>query len=235
MYMWLRIIILFFIPIYCYHMNIGSTGLLFPYTLGILAYIKKYAHPTNYTLTGVSGGTWCSLLYHLEPNIHDHDFLWSILVGNKTEKICLLNRKSMKTFQNNVAKNFKLQYKNVDVSTIPLSIIVTNIKNKKLISTKVDNFDDFDDLINFCMCSSYIPFISGKGFYTTYKTNKYIDGEIFRNKKLFQDKSIIIHKDLWDRKHSLSSKFILDFHNSKILFDQGWNDAKCNNIEKELK
>jgi hypothetical protein len=216
-------------------MNIGSTGLLFPYTLGILAYIKRNIHISNYTLTGVSGGTWCSLLYHLEPNIHDHDFLWSILVGDKNKRICLLNRNSMQTFQQNVAKNFELQYKNIDVSTIPLSIIVTHIRNKKLISTKIDKFDDFDDLINFCMCSSYIPFISGKGMYTIYKNNKYIDGEIFRNKQLFAEKSIIVHKDLWDRKYSLSSKFILDFQNSKMLFDQGWNDAKLNSIEKELK
>ena len=216
-------------------MNIGSTGLLFPYTLGILAYIKRNIHISNYTLTGVSGGTWCSLLYHLEPNIHDHDFLWSILVGDKNKRICLLNRNSMQTFQQNVAKNFELQYKNIDVSTIPLSIIVTHIRNKKLISTKIDKFDDFDDLINFCMCSSYIPFISGKGMYTIYKNNKYIDGEIFRNKQLFAEKSIIVHKDLWDRKYSLSSKFILDFQNSKMLFEQGWNDAKLNSIEKELK
>ena len=52
------ILLCVFMPIYCFNINIGSTGLLFPYTLGALAYIKTHIKPVNYNFVGISGGTF---------------------------------------------------------------------------------------------------------------------------------------------------------------------------------
>lgn len=216
--------ILFLFPVYCYHMNVGSTGLLFSYSLGALAYIKNNIRPTNYTLTGISGGTWCSILFHLEPDLNDHEMLWSVLVGKKDATICLLRRHSMQQFQESVAAKFKNRYRHIDVSDVPLSIVTTKISDKcTLQNVKIDKFDDMDDLINFCMCSSYIPYISGTAFYKTYKNEKYIDGEIYRNKKCIQN---CINSKAWGRTYSMKTRLFLDYDTSLSLFNDGWNDAK---------
>jgi len=213
-----------------YHINVGSTGLMFPYTLGALAYIKTCLKPENCKFIGVSGGTWCSLLYHLEPNITDPELLWTIFLGNKTNTIHLLNRKSMVTFQETVAKNFKERYKNVDVKQIPISIITTKVEKYGCISNvKIDDFETINDLVDYCMCSSYIPFISGNGLYKKYKNAKYIDGAIFKNRKLLFDQPFLnLHKYTWKRKHSLRNNFFLDFNSSQELFYKGWQDAEQN-------
>jgi hypothetical protein len=203
-------------------LNIGATGLLFSYTLGALAYIKNVVKPSNYTLTGISGGAWCSLLYHFEPNIDDHELLWSVLVGPKNKSICLLRRTSMQKFQEQVALNFKNRYKDCDVSDIPLSIVTTRRNGRSLENVKINKFDNIDDLINFCMCSSYIPLISRPGLFRSYKNEKYIDGEICKTKCIAN----CINSRTWGRKYSLKTKCILNYNTSMMLYNDGYNDAK---------
>ena len=214
------ILFLFIISSHCYQMNVGSTGILFPYTLGALAYIKHVIKPANYTLTGISGGAWCSVLYHFEPNIDNPSMLWSILVGDQDTKINLLSRKSMQGLQETAAANFKARYKTANVTDIPISIVTTKI-SRGFKNTKISKFDDIDDLINFCLCSSYIPFISGNGPYMKYKGNLYIDGEVKRDKCIGN----CINSKIWGRKYNLKQRIFLDLHSVESLFEDGWNDA----------
>lgn len=219
------ILLCVFMPVYCFNMNIGSTGLLFPYTLGTLAYIKTYIKPNNYNFVGISGGSWCSLIYHFEKNISDHDFLWSILVGNRNHTVYMLNSNSMKEFQEIVARNMKNRYKNKDISKLPLTILTTKI-GKNINNIKVDKFNDIDELINYCLCSSYIPFISGKSAYMIYKNEKYIDGELFKNNNNLLKNGLYVDKNLWNRKFTWKERLYLDYNQSEKLFNHGWNDAK---------
>lgn len=219
--------------LFSYHINVGSTGLMFPYTLGALAYIKTCLQPETYKFVGISGGTWCSVLYHLEPNISDPELLWSIFVGNKNKTISLLSRRSMASFQNTVVQNFKNRYKDADVSGIPISIITSKIHKGRIESVKIDDFDTIDELVDYCMCSSYIPLISGGGLYKVYKNEKYIDGEVFKNKNLlFQEGALNLNKYTWDKKYSLRHKLFLDFNGCKELFYEGWQDAAKNLVHK---
>jgi len=219
------ILLCVFMPIYCFNINVGSTGLLFPYTLGALAYIKTHIKPINYNFVGISGGTWCSLIYHFEKNISDHDFLWSILVGNKNYTVCMLNNNNMKEFQEIVATNMKDRYKDRDISKLPLTILTTKIE-KKFNNVKIDKFNDINELIDYCLCSSYIPFISGKSAYRIYKNEKYIDGELFKNNKHLLKNAIYLDKNLWKRKFSWRERLYLDYNQSEKLFNYGWYDAK---------
>lgn len=205
----------------CYHMNIGATGLLFSYTLGVLSYIKNVVRPVNYTLTGISGGSWCSFLYHFEPNIDDHELLWSVLVGQKNKTVCLMRRSSMQQFQEQVAVNFKSRYKDCDVAGIPLTIVSTRRNGRSLQNVKINQFDSIDDLVNYCMCSSYIPLISGPSLFKTYKNEKYVDGEICKTKCIAN----CINSKTWGRKYDLKTKFVLNYNTSLMLYNDGYNDA----------
>ena len=217
--------------LFSYHINVGSTGLLFPYTLGALAYIKTCIKPESYKFVGISGGTWCSLLYHLEPNITDAELLWSIFVGNKNHSVLLLSRNSMASFQERVAQNFKLRYKDRDVSNIPISIITTKVFDEEGIkNVKISKFDNISDLVNYCSCSSYIPYISGKTMYRKYKNKKYVDGEIYKDEQLLLSNLAVLNlnKNTWNRKFDMKHKYFLNLDGCKTLFELGWQDAKKN-------
>jgi len=226
--MLLLLLLICFVPyIIPYNINVGSTGLLFPYTLGALAYIKTCIKPEMYKLTSVSGGTWCSLIYHFEKNISDHDALWDILVGNQSYSVHLLNRRSMSSFQQLVSENFKKRYRHENVSNVPISILTTELKGLRMKSTAIDSFQNMNELVDYCLCSSYIPFISGNKFKMLYNNKYYMDGEIFKNKKLLlKDPVLNLHKGTWNRKFALRDYMYLDFNRSKVLFNYGWQDAK---------
>ena len=89
----------------------GSTGLYFPYTLGALGYIKTVIKPKNIEFTGISGGSWCSLIYLLEDKMSDHDSLWFSIIGNSTISVNFLDNISMDTFHKTITKNIRNKYK----------------------------------------------------------------------------------------------------------------------------
>ena len=223
------LVITFFMSCYSYVMNIGSTGVLFPYTLGVLAYIKHVIKPVNSSLIGVSGGAWCSLLYHLEPDIQDPALLWSILAGDN-RKINLLSRRSMQGFQDAVTINCKNRYKDIDISDISISVVTTKVDGLKFVNKKIDKFDDVNDLINYTLCSSYIPFISGRGMYMKYKGEKLMDGAITMEKCLGN----CINSRSWGRKYTVEQKIYLDRTSTINLFQDGWDDAS-RNVDSYLK
>ena len=53
--------------------NIYGTGLFLPYSMGVVGYIKKNIPISDYRITGISGGAWCSLLYTQEDDLSNHD------------------------------------------------------------------------------------------------------------------------------------------------------------------
>lgn len=222
----IRLLFVAILPINCLRLNVGSTGLLFPYTLGALAYIKTNINPSNCHLTGTSGGAWCSLLYNLENNLN-HDDLWSSLMGDKSQVVHLLNRTSMENFQKRVAVTIMEKYKHTNVSNMPLSVIVTKISKGYPENVKIDKFADLEEIVTYCLCSSYIPYISGSIGYMSYNGTKYMDGVITQNKKL-SGTELNINKASWNRKFKLKDRLVLNFESSKRLFDDGWNDAKTN-------
>jgi len=213
-------LILLFINIaYSLSIYIGSTGLLFPYSLGSLAYIKNISKNQQYNMIGVSGGSWCSLIYYVEKNLTDHDYLWDKYIGN--ERLNIFNRKCMENLQQNISKN--ILNNDIDFINLPVCFYTTNLKNLKLKNIKIDSFDSKNEMISIAKCSSYIPFLCGKKMFFRYNKSKYIDGVI--NHKVPEcDYSITTNRFSLREKLYVSSR--LNKNISKILFEKGWKDAE---------
>jgi hypothetical protein len=210
--------------------NILGTGLYLPYSLGIVGYIKKHI-PINDSvkLSGVSGGSWCSLLYAFENDLSDHDNIWNYTIGDDKFKLKLTS--NMHEFHHKIENNLKLRYK--DIKTIPnISILATRFDNQnmKLFNEKISKFENINDLINYCTCSSYIPYISGTLMCKEYDNKYYMDGDILRNPDLYncQKNFINIHRNMWGRKFKLYNLIYTDKNSSRELFMQGWNDTEKN-------
>ena len=135
--------------IYSYvNINIDATGLYIPYTLGALGYIKKHACINNYKLTGISGGSWSSILYHFEKDLSNHDYIWDSIIG-KDDSYEIRLDKNLEEFQQLVKKNMLEKYKNINnkkIKEAPISIVVSKVENYKIINEKKSNFNNLEEL-----------------------------------------------------------------------------------------
>jgi len=216
------------------NINVLGTGLYLPYSLGVLGYIKKNIKIPEYKITGISGGAWISLMYCLENDLSDYEKIWNYIVNEKDYKIGL--NRELGNYMDKVSINLIKRYENIDVNVIkalPISIISTKI-NKFPNNVKISNFDNIEDLIEHCSCSSYIPYLSGKTMCKKYKGEYFMDGSIWDNKKLLETPSIDIHRNMWGRKFDISNIFYSDYKTSEKLFKYGWYDTEKNKetIEK---
>jgi hypothetical protein len=211
--------------------NIYGTGLFLPYSMGVVGYIKKNIPISDYRITGISGGAWCSLLYTQEDDLSNHDKIWSYTIGNNVTKLKL--QSDLKTFQKNVEDNLKVRYKSRKAKNLDkISIISTKLDGAlfKLKTEEKTNFTNIDDVIDFCLCSSYLPYLSGSTFSKKYKGSRYIDGDIkydYKNENKEHNK-IIIHRHMWDRKFTPDNYLYLDKDKSRELFEYGWMDTEKN-------
>lgn len=212
------------------NINIYGTGLFLPYSMGVIGYIKKNIVIPDYKITGISGGAWCSLLYTQENDLSNHDKIWSYTIGNNVTKLKL--QSDMKTFQKNVENNLKLRYKNKKPKNLnKISIISTKLEGAlfKMKTEEKNDFVNIDDVIDFCLCSSYLPYLSGSTFSKKYKGERYVDGDIkFDYKNVNQENKIIIHKHMWDRKFEPNNYLYIDKEKSRELFEYGWKDTEKN-------
>ena len=212
------------------NINVYGTGLYLPYSIGVVGYIKNNIPIPDYNITGISGGAWCSLLYTQEDDMSNHDTIWDYSIGKEVSRICLHN--DLRVFQNNVGKNMKLRYAGKKPLNLDkISIVSTNVnKLYNMKNEKHSAFDNINDLIDFCLCSSYIPYISGSTFSKKYKDSYYIDGEIKNDKYAKLNKNNLntlnIDRFMWGRQFTRKELLYLDKDKSRELFNYGWEDTE---------
>lgn len=215
------------------NINIYGTGLFLPYSMGVIGYIKKNIVIPDYKITGISGGAWCSLLYTLEDDLSNHDKIWSYTIGNNVTKLKL--QSDLKIFQKNVEDNLKLRYKKKEPKNLDkISIISTKLDGAlfKMKTEERKDFIDIDDVIDYCLCSSYLPYLSGSTFSKKYKGNRYIDGDIkYDYQNVDETNKIIIHRHMWGRKFEPNNYLYIDKDKSRELFELGWKDTENNKEE----
>ena len=214
------------------NINIYGTGMFLPYSIGIIGYIKKHFPLTDVNITGISGGAICSILYSQEDDLSNPDKIWDYTIGADVNELSLY--KDLRVFQKNVGNNLKLRYNNTEPRSIDkISIISTNILKMK--NEKISNFDNINDLIDFSLCSSYIPYVSGDTAGKKYNGIEYMDGEIFRDykydKKQTCPTTISIHRKMWGRKFPMNNYLYTNKQISRELFNYGWEDTRNNKNE----
>lgn len=211
--------------------NVLGTGLFLPYSLGVVGYIKKNIPIDEYKITGISGGSWCSLLYSLEDDLTDYDKIWDYSIGDDDVKVRL--NTNIGDFQNMMLKNLKKRYKNGSVEKLKnMSIITSRFDNQKMtiFNEKISKFNDIEDAINYCSCSSYIPYLSGALMCKEYDNKYYMDGEVTKSLNDYTQKNntINIHRNMWSQKFKFNNIIYSDKKVAKDLFEKGWEDTERN-------
>jgi len=214
------------------NINIYGTGMFLPYSIGIIGYIKRHFPLNDVNITGISGGAICSILYTQEDDLSNPDKIWDYTIGADVNELSLY--KDLRVFQKNVGDNLKLRYNNTEPRSIDkISVISTNIYKMK--NEKKTNFNNINDLIDFSLCSSYIPYVSGDTAGKKYNGIEYMDGEIFRDykydKKQTCPTTISIHRKMWGRKFPMNNYLYTNKQISRELFNYGWEDTRNNKNE----
>lgn len=159
------------------YIYISPGGIKGFYMLGVISYIKDNYDVSDYHVIGASAGSWMTIPFLLDKNEFNNLFLNDIFkyydsILNSDDKISFYNiQRDKKEICN---KYEKIEYKKINI--ISNKITLTGIK-----SVVINDFKCINDVTDYCIASSYIPFITGK-FICILNNNLFIDGGFFMKK-----------------------------------------------------
>lgn len=149
--------------------------------------------------------------------------------------------KSIIELQLMLKEKFLNNYNDIDFRLDEIYIGVTVLKGFSLSTNIFYNFDNLEDVINCCIASSHIPFLTG-GIINKYNNEITFDGGFSNFPYLNLNNTILnINPSIWDRRKE-DNDFInyYDFslkQNFNKLYKDGYEDTSVNKkkIDKILK
>jgi hypothetical protein len=198
-------------------------GLYGFYNFGTCVYMKDKYNLDNYIFTGASAGAWNSALLSYK---HDINYLSSLIMKNikhddkKSESIFNTQMQIKDIVMNN--------FKSSDFNMKKVFIGTTIIENSSIYTNIYSDFINLEDMLDCCIASSNIPFITGKCDYK-YDNKSVYDGGFSINPYLEGKHDIVIHPGMWGKTHQDSVYMIFKKNNNiHDYYTQGYNDAKKN-------
>jgi len=201
--------------------NISPAGLKGFYNLGTCVYISENYNLKDYIFSGVSAGSWNSLIMVNKGNSTRLAYeLINIAKKNQDNKTiyelqCELKRKLLKKYTSN---DFYL--KNIFMG-------VACFNKERMVSNIYGDFENLNDVIDCAIASSHIPFVTGK-YINRYYNYISFDGGITSNKYLNLKPSLTIHQDMWNLEYNEKDNFNPKKNNYTALFLKGYSDAEKN-------
>ena len=202
------------------------------YVLGICKYIKKHYDLTDYVFSGASAGAWNSLLLSFKGDI---DLIENDLLSNIGENVNNLYK-----IESSLKKELLQKYSSEDFDIDKLFIGTTVFENYSLKGKVYSGFENLDDVLDCCIASSHIPFITG-WFKKRYRGLACFDGGFSEYPYINNEISAIhITPNIFKNQHNgelEESKLNIDdfttifsrkTYDTNQLVQQGYNDAKLN-------
>ena len=208
------------------------------YMLGVIKFLcNEYGINKNssYIFSGASAGSWISLVLCLKYDVNK--FIDNMLALNFSKADSILDWEL-------IIKDYVLNYYRItDFDFHKIFISVTRISmfnNMKVFKLHNDIYSDFTsllDVLECCIASSHIPFITG-GLFNVYKNKFGYDGGFLSDPyiknvtKILQIKpNMYSNKDIeYSKSNSLDINGLLNKDNIDIykLFNQGYEESKLN-------
>jgi hypothetical protein len=208
------------------------------YQLGIASYIKDNYNTNNYLFSGASAGAWVSLMMVYKGDHH-------IFINNLINWIHSYNHTNLNIIQQIIKEKILTNYQtsDFDLSRIFIGVVqMDTIYNFPSIKIHY-NFTNLEEVIEACIASSHIPFVTG-GLVKKYKNKISFDGGFSSYPYLnFNDTSIVlhIHPNLWKKNNNsfyiqninlnindYTTLFYIKNFNLSDLYNNGYNDSESN-------
>lgn len=167
------------------------------YSIGISKFIKENYDLTDYKFYGASAGAWNSIFFSLNKE-KQTKFLDIISCdGNKRYKNLLDIQKQLK---HSILDNY--DENDIDISKI--NICVGSIDRTIFRGRIFKNFTSLADVLDCCIASSHIPYVSSRKLTHKYKSFNCFDGGVYH--KLYENGKLItphikISPDMWNNEN----------------------------------
>ena len=203
--------------------SIHGSGYYGFYNLGICCYIKEHYDTSNYIFSGTSSGAWNSLFMTLKDN-QNIKRMKKILMNNK-----LYKNKNGKQILHTLKHKILKKYTVDDFDLRRLFIGLTTI-GKTHIHT---DFENLEDVLNGCVSSSNVPFVSGSIF-NMYRNASALDGIFCKSPYVTTNENVLhIHHTMWNKNKKIKvSLFKPNFFNLEELYEKGYQDTALYGKEK---
>jgi hypothetical protein len=188
--------------------------------LGVCKYIKENYPTEKYQIYGSSAGSWDALYLSIPLN---NEILFDNLSFISKFKYSTLYE--LET----ILKNLLLSnIEHTEYKCTNINICLTSLKifdKKKII---INKFNNVEDIVECCMASSHLPFISNGDFFYVFNHKKYIDGGVFSNnypKEVNPD--LIIYPKMFKNKNIRQFSKLTTLNIEKLIYE-GYKDARNN-------
>jgi len=202
--------------------TISPGGIYGFYDTGLCSIIKKKYNLKNCIFSGASAGAWNSLFMSYKFNINK--LIKNIFNINSNKFL------SMKKIQLQLKENILKYHSNDEFNLKNIYISVCVFENMSFHNYIYTDFVDLNDVLDCCIASSNIPFITGK-IICRYNGKISFDGGFLKNKSiLFANPLFNINNSIWGKKKIITSLFgntnnIINLHK---LYNEGKNDTLKN-------
>ena len=206
-------------------LTVGPGGLTGFYNLGVASYLKENYNLTEYVFLGASAGSWNALLLTYKNN-------YTEVIDNILAQEIYYQTKSIPYLLNYIKDYIEKSFKEDDFELNKLYVSVSTFKLFSLRARIIQNFTSLTDATNGCYYSSYIPFLTGKVKFFSFK-NLIFDGGIFAfPPKHIEAPYFDIHTGLWGRQFNSKDRFLYpdDPEYIKNMYRLGYNDSHKNRL-----
>ena len=198
--------------------TISPSGLYGFYTLGICSVVKDKKKDLNdYIVNGVSSGSWNSIFLAYNG---DTDYFINKIFNSEFNKCNKINE-IQNLMKYNILSNFEINEFNLKNTYITI-----NGYHKKEMKTLFFNeFNTLEDVVDCCIGSSNIPYITGS-IVCKYRNILAFDGGFCENPYVIpKDESLHISRKMFDRFSYNEDSFDMSI-SKRELFNLGRKDAE---------
>ena len=207
---------------------IGPGGQHGYYTMGICHYIRNHFNLKNKKIVGFSSGSWATLILTIKKKYITRLLMDTFSLNTKTNLNMILGNYKLMLLQ-----KYKLSDFNLDNTYIAVTHV---LKNKLYVHNQ---FLSFNEYINCCISSSFIPFVTYTDCLYFYKNNLVVDGGLkytayVKEQNKHKNKPLIVDHKMFGRfsrfpNSSIISQVIktknMNYYN---LYINGYHDASVN-------
>ncbi len=214
------------------HITITPGGIGGLYSLGVSCFIKDNYDLKTYSYLGASAGAWISLISSYKGNTTQ--IMYELFNSNKLNHIESVNELQY-LFKDYILNNYDITDFNVE----KINICISEVTQFSIQPKVINNFIKLEELIDCCIVSSHIPYITTNQFIKTYNNKITFDGGFTPFPPNDRYHHIIITPNMYDS-DSLGSLILSIFKRDITkeslleLFEKGYNDAMKHKKELDV-
>jgi len=200
--------------------------------LGVSAYIKEHyaSYLTNCSYSGASAGSWIALFMTFKGD--DKQFI-SNIIDDEINRLKIINEIKYR-IKHKILSSYNES--NFDLSKIYIGVY--SLQEYKLMTHIYSKFDNLEDVLECCIASSHIPFITGgmtqkyhdivsyDGGFSKYPYTNFTKPILHITSDMFSKNAVLVKRRGILESIYYTSLFAREKYNFTHLFHQGYQDAE---------